>query len=43
MDINTNLLKLISALIVAAFLAVPYWKKRFLPKKKLAGKEKHHA
>ena len=28
MDINTNLLKLISALIVAAFLAVPYWKKR---------------
>ncbi len=45
MDINTNLLKLISALIVAAFLAVPYWKKRFLPakKKKLTGKEKEHA
>lgn len=43
MDINTNLLKLISALIVAAFLAVPYWKKHYFPKKKHAGKEKHHA
>lgn len=45
MDINTNLLKLISALIVAAFLAVPYWNKRFLPakKKKQTGKEKEHA
>ena len=45
MDINTNLLKLISALIVAAFLAVPYWKKQFFPKKKhhAAGKEKEHA
>ena len=45
MDINTNLLKLISALIVAAFLAVPYWKKQYLPAKKhhAAGKEKEHA
>ena len=44
MDINTNLLKLISALIVAAFLAVPYWKKRYIPaKKRSAGKEKDHA
>lgn len=45
MDINTNLLKLISALIVAGFLAVPYWKKRFFPPKKKihAGKEKDHA
>jgi putative ABC transport system permease protein len=42
MDINTNYLKLISALIVAAFLAVPYWqKKRF--HKKPAGKEKQNA
>jgi len=45
MDINTNLLKLISALIVAAFLAVPYWKKRYFPGKKKThtGKEKDHA
>lgn len=44
MDINTNLLKLISALIVAAFLAVPYWKKQYFPKKhRTAGKEKEHA
>jgi len=42
MDINPNMLKLISALIVALFLAVPYWKKRYLParKKLTAGKEK---
>ena len=26
MGLNTNLLKLLSALIVAVFLAVPYWK-----------------
>ena len=43
MDINTNLLKLISALIVAAFLAVPYWKKHYFHKKKRHGKEKTHA
>jgi len=45
MDLNTNLLKLISALIVAAFLAIPYWKKRYFPKKhhRTAGKEKDHA
>ena len=45
MDINTNMLKLISALIVAAFLAIPYWKKRYFPQKKhhAAGKEKEHA
>lgn len=40
MDINTNMLKLISALIVAAFLAVPYWKNRYLPKKKKAAARK---
>ncbi len=28
-DINTNYLKLISAIIVAVFLAVPYWKGRY--------------
>ena len=45
MDMNTNLLKRISALIVAAFLAIPYWKKQYIPKKKhhAAGKEKEHA
>jgi len=45
MDINTNLLKLISALIVAAFLAVPYWRKHFFPQKThhTQGKEKEHA
>lgn len=43
MDINTNLLKLISALLVAAFLAVPYWKKHYFHKKKRSGKEKTHA
>ena len=41
LDINSNYLKLISALIVAVFLAVPYWKKEHFHGK--AGKEKHHA
>ena len=31
-DINTNYLKLISALIVAAFLTVPYWKGKYFAK-----------
>ncbi len=39
-NINSNYLKLISALIVAAFLAVPNLK---IGTKKSAGKEKHHA
>ena len=45
MSINTNLLKLISALLVALFLAVPHWKTRFFPahQKHTAGKEKDHA
>ena len=44
MDINANYLKLISALIVAVFLAVPYWKRAILPKKHaVTGKEKEHA
>ena len=33
-DINTNYLKLISAAIVAVFLAVPYWKGRYFSKAK---------
>lgn len=44
LKINTNYLKLISALIVAFFLALPYWKKRYFPKKNgVAGKEHVHA
>ena len=31
-DINTNYLKLISAVIVAVFLAIPYWKGRYFSK-----------
>ena len=38
--INTNYLKLFSALIVAVFLAVPYWKQEYFHKK---AKEGHHA
>ena len=33
LNINTNYLKLFSALIVAVFLAVPYWQKNLRPKK----------
>lgn len=44
LKINTNYLKLFSALIVAFFLAVPYWRKQYLPKKnRSAGKEKQNA
>ena len=41
MNINPNYLKLISALIVALFLAVPHWKDTFLHKK--MRKENSHA
>ena len=34
MDINSNYLKLISALIVGLFLAIPYWQKQLLSKRK---------
>lgn len=44
MNINSNYLKLISALIVALFLAVPYWKREYFHKKeKTAKKEANHA
>ena len=33
LSINTNYLKLLSALIVAVFLAVPYWKQQYFHKK----------
>jgi putative ABC transport system permease protein len=38
--INTNYLKLFSALIVAVFLVVPYWKQEYFHQKR---KEGHHA
>ena len=38
--INSNYLKLFSALIVAVFLAVPYWQQEYFGKK---AKEGHHA
>ncbi len=34
---NTNYMKLISALIVALFLAVPHWQQQYAPKKKKEG------
>ncbi len=34
MDIDSNYLKLISALIVALFLAIPYWKSQYFARKK---------
>ena len=40
LSINTNYLKLFSALIVAMFLAVPYWKQEYFHQK---AKEGHHA
>ena len=40
LSINTNYLKLLSAAIVAVFLAVPYWKQQYFHKK---GKVNHHA
>lgn len=44
MGLNTNDLKLLTALIVAIFLTVPYWKQEFFSKKeKAAGKEGNHA
>ncbi len=42
LDINTNYMKLISALIVAVFLAVPYWQQEYFHKNKKT-KEGHHA
>ena len=41
LKIDSNYLKLLSALIVAVFLAVPYWKQQYFRVK--AGKEKNHA
>ena len=38
MRLNTNYMKLISALIVAVFLAVPYWKQQYFHQKKKEGR-----
>ena len=45
LKIDTNYLKLLSAVIVAIFLTVPYWKNKYFHKKKkaAAGKETAHA
>lgn len=43
MDIDSNYLKLISAVIVALFLAIPYWKSQMFAKRGHAKKEVHHA
>ena len=43
MKIDSNYLKLISALIVALFLAVPYWKQQYFHKKDKPAKEANHA
>ena len=34
LGVDTNLLKLFQALVVAVFLAVPYWKSRYFTKSK---------
>ena len=39
--INTNYLKLISAIIVAVFLAIPYWKERYFTKTAQKGGKTH--
>ena len=41
LKIDSNYLKLLSAMIVAVFLAVPYWKQQYFHAK--SGKEKSHA
>ena len=43
MDIDSNYLKLISAVIVALFLAVPYWKNQIFAKRSHVQKEVNHA
>ena len=42
-EINSNYLKLISALIVAVFLAIPYWREKYGKKPARAQKEVPHA
>ena len=39
LGLNANDLKLFSALVVACFLGVPYWKSKVIPKQKKAQKK----
>lgn len=41
--VDTDLLKLFSALLVAVFLAIPYWKSRYFAKPVMAGGEEEDA
>lgn len=41
LGIDTDMLKLLSAAVVAVFLAMPAWKKRYFTKAKIAGGEKN--
>lgn len=41
LGLDTDLLKMLSAIVVAIFLAVPYWKKQWFSKRKLKGEGKN--
>lgn len=41
LGLDTNYLKLLSALVVAIFLAVPYWKQKYLAKPVKKGADKN--
>lgn len=41
LGLNTDLLKMLSAIVVAIFLAVPYWEKQWFFKRKIKGGEKN--
>ena len=41
LGLDTDLLKMLSALVVAIFLAVPYWKKRYFSKPHVKGGKSH--
>ncbi len=41
LGLNTDLLKMLSAIVVAIFLAVPYWKKQWFSKRKIKGGKKN--
>ena len=42
LGLDTDLLKMLSAIVVAIFLAVPYWKKRYFTKTKVIDVPKSH-
>ena len=43
LGLDADLLKMLSALVVAVFLAVPYWKKRYFTRPKPRKKEEENA